>query len=385
MRWQLTTLHSGLLVQVNQVRNCKIRSVKKRNMKQAHIGKLFGAIAGTLIAGSGLQAQIVPPIDPVGPPTPLPSFGILATDPTALEGTSSGAFTLIRYGPATNDLVVSLAISGTASNGVDYELITNGVPLKTNVVILPTGFLAVDILVQPILDTINRGNKTVVLGVETSNVALPMIPASRHATVTIVDDVFNIPAPTVEITAPTNDSTFWFGTPITLTASASDTGANLRSVSFFDGDDLLGKATTSPYSYVWTDARPGRHTLTALAFDVVNQSTLSAPVQIFVTNVVPVIVLSSPTNGSNFVLTQPVTLEADSSDAVNPITNVTFYANGHVLDSIAIPTSATSPYTNTYTWTPANKRAVYFLQASATDTLGSKTYSKQVMINVSKP
>ena len=352
-------------------------------MKQAHIGKLFGAIAGTLIAGSGLQAQIVPPIDPVGPPTPMPSFGILATDPTALEGTSSGAFTLVRYWPATNDLVVSLAISGTASNGVDYELFTNGVPLKTNVVTLPTGFLAVDILVQPILDTINRGNKTVVLGVE-SNMPSAMLKGPRRATVTIIDDVFNIPAPTVAITAPADGSIFWFGTPITLTASASDPGANIQSVSFFDNDDFLGKATTSPYSYVWTAARPGRHTLTALAFDVVNQSTLSAPVQIFVTNVVPVIVLSQPTDGSNFVLTQPITLEADSSDAVNSISNVTFYANGHVLDAITIPTSATSPYTNTFTWTPA-KRGAYSLQASATDTLGNKVYSKRVMVNVSKP
>ena len=152
-------------------------------MKQALVSKLFGAIAGSLIAGSGLQAQVFNPggpNQPVGPPIPLPSCGILVTDPTALEGTSSGAFTLVRYGPATNDLVVSLAISGTASNGVDYELITNGVPLKTNVVTLPTGFLAVDILVQPILDTVNRGNKTVVLGVESNNTALPMIPASRR-------------------------------------------------------------------------------------------------------------------------------------------------------------------------------------------------------------
>jgi hypothetical protein len=357
-------------------------------MKHAQVSKLFGAIVGTLIAGSGLQAQVVNPggpNQPVGPPTPMPSCGILATDPTALEGTSSGAFTLVRYGPATNDLVVSLAISGTASNSVDYELITNGVPLKTNVVTLPTGFLAVDILVQPILDTVNRGNKTVVLAVASNNIALPMIPASRRATVTIVDDVFNIPAPTVEIITPTNGGIFWFGTPITLTADASDPGAKIQSVSFFDNDDLLGKATTSPYSLVWTNARPGHHSLTALAFDVVNQSTLSAPVQIFVTNVVPVVVLSSPTNGSNFVLTQPITLEADSSDGANPITNVTFYADGRVLNAITIPTSATSPYTNTYTWTPANKRGVHILQASATDTLGNKVFSNRVMVDVSKP
>jgi hypothetical protein len=350
-------------------------------MKKPHFLKLFGIVATTLIAGSRLQAQMPPGPPPVS--SDLPSVGILATDPTALEGTSSAAFTLLLAQSTTNDLAVNLAISGTASNTVDYELMTNGVVLKTNVVTIPKGFLAVDILVQPLSDTVNRGNKTVVLGVMT-NTNYQVLAGERHATVTIVDDVFNIPPPTVEITSPTNDSVFWFGAPITLTADASDPGISIRSVTFYANDDIVGKATTSPYSVVWTNARPGRYTLSALAFDVANQSTLSAPVKISVTNVVPAVLLSSPTNGSNFASGQSVTLEADSSDAKNAITNVTFYANGRVLDSVAIPLTATSPYTNTFTWTPAHG-GFYFLQASATDTLKNKVYSNQVRINVSRP
>jgi hypothetical protein len=341
-------------------------------MKKTYIFKLFGVIAGTLIAGSRLQAQGPPP----PPSAALPSVEILATDPTALEGTSSAAFTLILTDAATNDLAVNLAISGTASNSVDYELMTNGVVLKTNVVTIPAGYLAVDILVQPILDTVNRGNKTVVLGVGT-NASYQMLPGARRATVTIIDDVFNIPPPSVEITTPTNGSVFWFGTPITLTAEASDPGLDIRSVSFYANDLLLGKATNSPYSLVWTNARPGPYTLTALAFDVANQSTLSAPVKISVTNAVPVVQLLSPTNGSNFEAHQNITLLASASDSVNSIAFVTFYANGR---GLGVVTNA--PYSFTWTNVPAG---FYLLQASATDTSRTKVYSNRVQIDVSRP
>ena len=362
-------------------------------MKQAHVSKLFGVIAGTLIAAGGLQAQpiwpggpITPPIGPItppfDPPSTLPSVGILATDPTALGGTSSGAFTVILNAATTTNLPVTLALSGTASNSVDYQLVTNGVVLPTKGITIPAGFLAVDILVQPMSGTPNTGNKTVVVGVVTSG-GYQVFPGARRATVTIVDDIFNIPPPSVALTNPVEGSLFWFPAPITLGAEASDTGVSIRSVSFFANDDCLGKVTTSPYSLTWTNARPGRYALTALAFDVVGQSTMSAPVHIVVTNVVPVVHLSSPTNGSNFTLGEGITLEADSSDATNPITNVTFYANARVVDTVAIPTSATSPYTNTFTWTPA-RRGVDILQASVTDTLNNKVYSNRVLINVSK-
>src|SRR5438046_2527479 len=50
----------------------------------------------------------------------LPKVEVLATDSTALEGTSSGAFTVIRSGNPTNSLEVHYTLSGTATNGVDY-------------------------------------------------------------------------------------------------------------------------------------------------------------------------------------------------------------------------------------------------------------------------
>jgi len=372
-------------------------------MKQAHVSKLLGFMTGTLIAVGGLQAQIVgPPMPPIFPTPPitstLPLVGVLATDPTALGGTSSGAFTLTLNAALPTNLPVTLAISGTASYTVDYNLETNGTVLApiivstviepTNVVTIPAGFLAVDILVQPLPETVNTGNKTVVLGVCT-NAGYQVLPGARRATVTIVDDVFNIPPPVVSITSPTDGSLFWFPASITVTADASDSGVAIRSVSFFANDDCLGKVTTSPYSLTWTNARPGRYALTALAFDVAGQSTLSAPVHIVVTNVVPVVKLTSPASG-NFTLGSAIPMEATSSDALNPITNVTFYVNGRVVDSVANPTTtATTPPPYTYdttfsTWTP-DHAGIYIVQASVTDAIRNKVYSNRVMINVTKP
>jgi len=242
----------------------KNRKTMKMNMQK--YWKAIGLIAVTLALGRGAQAQITD--------TNLPVVAIFAPDPTALEGTSSGAFTLIRYGATSNALTVDLTISGTASNGVDYTEISN-------VVVIPAGFLAVDIPVNPIVDNVNRGNKTVVLAVDT-NAAYRVF--NRRAVVEIIDDTFNIPRPTVTLVSPTNGSVYGFPATILLSATASDPDVAIKSVSFFANDEFLGRATNSPYSFTWTNAWPGRYAVFARAVDTVDQSTISAAAHITVTN-----------------------------------------------------------------------------------------------------
>jgi hypothetical protein len=314
-------------------------------------------ITGALAFGNHLRAQTVPFVD------------ILATDPTALEGTSTGAFTLIRNGDTNVDLTVNIEILGTASNGVDYALITN-------VIVIPTNFLAVDIPVDPIVDTLRRGNKTVVLKIETN--ADYQLGGARRAVVTIVDDVFNTPNPTVSLTDPTNGSTFSYPADITITADASDPGAPIASVSFFADDDFLAKATNAPYSVTWTNARPGRHMLFARAVDNLNQSTLSSSVDITVTDVLPQVSITSPTNGENFTAHEDIPISADVTDANTNATieRVFFYGNGRFLGSVT-----NSPYSIVWSNVSAG---FYSLQAEAEDNSGQKGYSKRVEINVSR-
>jgi hypothetical protein len=320
---------------------------------------LTSLIAGAMTLGSQLHAQ-----------NSEPFVTITATDPMALEGTSTGAFTLIRNGDTSSALTVDLGIGGSASNGVDYAQITNEVTI-------PAGYLAIDIAVTPIVDTTDRGNKTVVLTIKTN--ADYQVGGERRATVTIIDDVFNTPVPTVSLVEPTNGSTFEFPAGITLTADAGDSGgATITSVSFFVDDDLLGRVTNAPYTLVWTNGHGGRHMLFARAVDNLGQSALSTPIEVTITDILPAVQITSPTNGQNFSAHQdiPIAATVTDADSAATIARVTFYANGRSLGSVT-----NTPYQIAWSNAPAG---FYTLQAAATDNVGQKAYSKGVQINVSR-
>ncbi|WPB73783.1 Ig-like domain-containing protein [Archangium violaceum] len=67
----------------------------------------------------------------------------------------------------------------------------------------------------------------------------------------------------------------------TLQASASD-NAGVTQVVFYDGGNVIGTDTTAPYSLSWNvlGVSKGTHTLTARAYDVAGNVTLSAPVSV---------------------------------------------------------------------------------------------------------
>ena len=73
--------------------------------------------------------------------------------------------------------------------------------------------------------------------------------------------------PTVNITSPTNNSSFSQGTAIPISASANDLDGTIAKVEFFDGATKLGEDTSSPFSYVWNNASVGNHSLKAIATD----------------------------------------------------------------------------------------------------------------------
>ena len=224
------------------------------------------ALAACLFASAAtLKAQTTTPTNAI--------VEIRATDPYALEGTSTASFTLVRHGDTNAALDVALSFSGSGSNGVDYQAVSNTVTI-------PAGFLAVDIPITPIV--VNTGNKTVTLTIETNSAYVSGF--HRRATVNIIDDTFNDPLPTVTITSPTNGSTFSAPATITATAAATDPDFNISSVSFFADDLFLGRATNSPFSVTVTNVRAGHYEIFARAVDTAGQSAFSTPVSISVTN-----------------------------------------------------------------------------------------------------
>jgi len=94
--------------------------------------------------------------------------------------------------------------------------------------------------------------------------------------------------PAVAITSPAGGASFTPGSNVTITASASEPTASISKVEFFETPQpsgtatLLGTATTSPYSFTWTDVPAGDYSLTAEAFDSAGNTATSAAVPVAV-------------------------------------------------------------------------------------------------------
>src|SRR5262249_35012581 len=110
----------------------------------------------------------------------MPAVTVEAADPTASEtATSTGAFRVTRTGDLVGDLTVHYAVSGTATNGVDYQSITGTVTI-------PDGQATAAILITPVDDTQPEPPETVVVTVSADPAYSTGNPSS--ATVTIFDD-----------------------------------------------------------------------------------------------------------------------------------------------------------------------------------------------------
>ncbi|MBI4664010.1 MAG: hypothetical protein HY735_34875 [Verrucomicrobia bacterium] len=134
--------------------------------------------------------------DTAPPPPPPPTVTVSATDANAAEaGAEPGEFTVSRTGSTTASLTANYSLSGTASNGTDYQ------QLGTSVTI-PAGASSARITVRPIDDTAIEGNETVILTLS-ANPAYT-VGSPNSATVTIAD---NDAAPLPTVTVRASDAT----------------------------------------------------------------------------------------------------------------------------------------------------------------------------------
>ncbi|GCL39658.1 hypothetical protein SR1949_47860 [Sphaerospermopsis reniformis] len=128
----------------------------------------------------------------------LPTITITASDASAAETlsgqtTNPGRFTLTRTGNLSSALTVNYTISGTATNGTDYNSISNSVTFAAN-------SATATVNINPIDDSAVEGNETVVFNVSSSSAY--NIGSANSATVNIADNDSLLP--TINITA--NDS-----------------------------------------------------------------------------------------------------------------------------------------------------------------------------------
>ncbi|MBD2569107.1 Calx-beta domain-containing protein [Anabaena lutea] len=123
----------------------------------------------------------------------LSTVTISATDANAAEtiagqGANPGLFTLTRTGNIASSLKVNYTISGTATNGTDYQTLTNSITFAA-------GLSTAIINVTPSDDTVFEGNETVILNLASS--ANYTLGTAKTATVNIADN----DKPTITISA----------------------------------------------------------------------------------------------------------------------------------------------------------------------------------------
>ena len=76
-------------------------------------------------------------------------------------------------------------------------------------------------------------------------------------------------APTVSLSAPVTGALYGAPASVLLeaTASASSSGRSIARVEFYAGADLIGSASSAPYSFTWSNVPAGSYSFTARATD----------------------------------------------------------------------------------------------------------------------
>ncbi len=185
-------------------------------------------------------------------------------------------------------------------------------------------------------------------------------------------------APAVSITAPAGGAQVT-GT-VAVTATASD-AVGVTSVTFFVDAAAIGSDTSSPYSVNWNTSgvAAGSHTLRAEARDAAGNVGGSATVTVTIAaaNRPPLVTLTAPTSGSNFVAPAVITLTANASDPDGTVSRVDFYDG-----STQIGSDSTSPFS--INWTASAARA-YVFGAVAVDNQGATAAAPSVSVTVTSP
>src|ERR1019366_817870 len=342
----------------------------------------------------------------------VPVVTIRATDDHGTWTGDPAVFTVFRSGNPAPALNVYCCISGTASNGVDYQAIGSFVSL-------PAGVMLNTIVIKPV----NLGQtdtRTVTGDLRPSPLMMPVnysVGFPSRATVYITPPgVSNLP-PAVSIINPTNGAVFYTSVNISLLARAADPDGSVTNVEFFAGTTDLGRGqpvvldppgvngvTGLVYFLNWQNVPANTYSLTAVATDNGGASTTSAPVKITVlpgpppTNLPPVVRITSPPNGAVFRAPVNIPIYTYAADPDGFVTTVEFFAGstslgfGHRVTAVPppLPPGPIQPPilivvpTNYWglLWTNPPLGTNIALTARATDNGGASAVSAPVLISI---
>ncbi|HEV2395207.1 MAG TPA: Ig-like domain-containing protein [Verrucomicrobiae bacterium] len=170
--------------------------------------------------------------------------------------------------------------------------------------------------------------------------------------------------PVVSLTAPVSGASYMGPANIACSASVTANGHTINSVKFYSGSNLIAQAAAAPYTCVWSNVSAGSYVLSAAALYDGGNLVSSAAAPVTVTNPLPFIALTSPSDGANY--TAPATINLAAT--VTP--------NGHVINQVQfldgsnlIAAEASPPYS--YTWTNATVGSHLLSAAAIFDSVGT--------------
>ena len=267
----------------------------------------------------------------------------VAPKATPVVGISSPANNAIFVAPAS--VTINAAASVTGATLTKVEFLRNGTLLATDTT-APYSYAWTNVAAGTYALTAkaydNAGGTT----------------TSTAVNITVKTNV----APSVSLTAPTNNAVFTAPATIGLAANASDTDGTIAKVEFFNGTTRLATDTVAPYAHSWTNVAGGTYTLTAKATDDKGAVTTSPAITAIV-NRPPSTSITAPANNAVLVAPVNLTVTASASDADGTVSKVEFFRNGTLA-----ATDTTSPYSNAWSNVPLG---THTLTSRATDNRGA--------------
>ncbi len=197
---------------------------------------------------------------------------------------------------------------------------------------------------------------------------------AKVASAPITITISNTP-PVVTINTPLNNQTFDSDDQVVINTTVTDADGTISKVEFYLNDSLIGTTTSSPYTLALNDLPTGTYTITVKATDNLNTEE-SETIQITVSNKLPSISITAPTNGTTFQFSEPITLNVDANDPDGSIKMVEYYINGVLTTTRLYPDFS-------FTWNNA-PIGEYEIVAFATDNDGAKVASTPVVISIGK-
>ncbi len=187
--------------------------------------------------------------------------------------------------------------------------------------------------------------------------------------------------PAVQLTSPSNGADLVAPASLTLAAQATDADGTIASVSFFNGEVLLGTVGAAPYTFTWSNVPSGTYRLSARATDnggAIGRSPVTiVNVKVDPNSTDPRVALTSPADATTVPASTLVDLIAEASaSAGRSILGVSFISGDEVLAAIEEP-----PYRAEGFLFPPGRHEVV---ARATDSAGAISTSATHVITVQR-